>query len=292
MKRILTFAFASILVVTSLAGGASRPVMQNRQSDPQTWKRYTVPGENFSVKLPTLPAMTTRKHLIYHLKKTQVVRSIGVYADGVVYTIEVYENTERLSLADFIAKQNERGRWNPATERMIVLKDVAGREYKSKDSSLTATVRFFLSQGRLYQFVAAGAEADDVGVKQFFYSLAFEPKSEGDEVSDGPGSPFEPEGIDETVSSKEVDRKARLEMKPEPRYTEKARREQITGTVVLRGVFSASGSVVNIEVLSGLPHGLTENAVEAARKIKFHPAVKDGKRVATKIQLEYNFNLY
>ena len=42
----------------------------------------------------------------------------------------------------------------------------------------------------------------------------------------------------------------------------------------------------------GDPDGLTEVAIAAARKIKFVPAMKDGKSVSTFVQLEYNFDLY
>jgi hypothetical protein len=45
-------------------------------------------------------------------------------------------------------------------------------------------------------------------------------------------------------------------------------------------------------VASGLPHGLTEKALEAVQKIRFIPAMKNGKFVSTWMQLEYNFNLY
>jgi outer membrane biosynthesis protein TonB len=45
-------------------------------------------------------------------------------------------------------------------------------------------------------------------------------------------------------------------------------------------------------VVQGLPYGLTEQAIAAARKLKFVPAMKDGKNVSMWIQLEYNFNLY
>jgi TonB family protein len=78
----------------------------------------------------------------------------------------------------------------------------------------------------------------------------------------------------------------------EPQYTEEARENAVSGTVVLRAVFSASGDVTNIRVVSGLPYGLTESAVEAAREIRFSPAVKDGRPVSQYIQIEYNFNLY
>jgi TonB family protein len=90
----------------------------------------------------------------------------------------------------------------------------------------------------------------------------------------------------------EVDQKARILSRAEPQYTDEARENAVTGTVVLRAVFSASGDVTNIRVVSGLPYGLTESAVEAARGIKFSPAMKDGRAVSQYIQIEYNFNLY
>jgi TonB family protein len=100
-------------------------------------------------------------------------------------------------------------------------------------------------------------------------------------------------GKERTIfSGAEVGTKARVLAKPEPSYTEPARRAGTVGTVVLRAIFAADGSVQHIFVISALPNGLTERAVVAARKIKFVPALKDGKPVSTYIQLEYNFNLY
>jgi TonB family protein len=93
-------------------------------------------------------------------------------------------------------------------------------------------------------------------------------------------------------TGKDVTTKARLISKPEPQYTEDARKNQITGTVVLKVVFASSGQVTNIRTVSGLPNGLTERAIAAARNIKFEPATKDGHKVSMWMQLEYNFNLY
>jgi protein TonB len=80
--------------------------------------------------------------------------------------------------------------------------------------------------------------------------------------------------------------------RPEPQYTGEARNAGVEGTVVLRAVFAADGTVQHILVVRSLPHGLTEQAVAAARKIKFTPAIKDGRPVSQFIQIEYNFNLY
>jgi TonB family protein len=91
---------------------------------------------------------------------------------------------------------------------------------------------------------------------------------------------------------REVEQKARILWRSEPEYTEEARENQVAGVVVLQAVFAEDGLVKNIRIVSGLPYGLTEKAVEAARKIKFSPALKDGRAVSQYIQIEYNFNLY
>lgn len=93
-------------------------------------------------------------------------------------------------------------------------------------------------------------------------------------------------------TSKEVDQKARITAKPTPGYTREARRSQTRGYVILRAILSADGSVKNIEVLTGLPDGLSEKAIEAARRIKFKPAMKDGKPVSAWVQVEYRFSVY
>ena len=116
----------------------------------------------------------------------------------------------------------------------------------------------------------------------------------GGDFNAGGGGPGGGGGGDysKIFTGKDVTTKARLISKPEPQYTEDARKNQITGTVVLKVVFASNGSVTNIRTVSGLPYGLTERAIAAARQIKFTPATKDGHQVSMWMQLEYNFNLY
>ncbi len=115
------------------------------------------------------------------------------------------------------------------------------------------------------------------------------PRREG---GGGPGGGGGGTDYNRIFRSSEVSSRARVLSKPEPSYTESARKNQITGTVVLRAVFSSSGSVTNISTIRGLPDGLTERAIAAAKQIKFTPAMKDGHPVSMWMQLEYNFNLY
>ena len=76
------------------------------------------------------------------------------------------------------------------------------------------------------------------------------------------------------------------------KYTEEARLNKVEGTVVLTIVFGADGRIQDIRTVRGLPHGLTESSIEAARKIRFHPAVQDGKPVSVRATLEFSFALY
>jgi protein TonB len=117
------------------------------------------------------------------------------------------------------------------------------------------------------------------------------PKSPGGGGKGGaPGN--KADDIDPIYRSLEVTTRARVLVKPEPQYTEEARRNQITGTVILRVVFSKSGQVTNIQAMQGLSGGLTEKAIAAARLIRFVPATRNGQPVSMYMQLEYNFNLY
>jgi protein TonB len=106
----------------------------------------------------------------------------------------------------------------------------------------------------------------------------------------GPGGGSDNNG--QPLNGSQVEQRARVLFKPEPTYTEEARRNQISGTVMLRVVFASNGDVVQIRAVHSLPFGLTERAIAAARQIKFVPAVRGGQPVSVFMQLEYNFNLY
>jgi TonB family protein len=75
------------------------------------------------------------------------------------------------------------------------------------------------------------------------------------------------------------------------KYTQEAIDNKVEGTVVLSVVFSANGQIGAVRVIRGLPHGLTQKAIEAASKIRFEPAIKNGQPVNVRGMLEYTFKL-
>jgi protein TonB len=96
---------------------------------------------------------------------------------------------------------------------------------------------------------------------------------------------------DKIYTAKETSKKPVIKDKPVPEYTLIAHRHGVQGTVTIRAVFRSSGKVTNIQAIKTLPDGLTEQAIDAARRIKFKPAEKDGRPVSTFMQLEYRFRL-
>lgn len=78
---------------------------------------------------------------------------------------------------------------------------------------------------------------------------------------------------------------------PLPRYTELARRARIQGTVVVRATIDADGTVRDVEVIKGLPMGLTESAIAAVRQWTFEPARLNGRPVDVYFDLKVTFGL-
>ncbi len=79
--------------------------------------------------------------------------------------------------------------------------------------------------------------------------------------------------------------------KVKPIYTDEARRMRIEGEVVLEVTFVASGRLLVLRVVGGLGHGLDEAAIEAAEKIRFKPARRDGRPVDYTATLRVVFRL-
>jgi TonB family protein len=67
--------------------------------------------------------------------------------------------------------------------------------------------------------------------------------------------------------------------KPNPLYTDEARKLGIEGEVLVEVIFRASGQVQAVRVVKGLGHGLDESALHAAEQIRFKPAMQEGHAV-------------
>ena len=115
----------------------------------------------------------------------------------------------------------------------------------------------------------------------------------GDGNGDGDGSgsgrgensppPSKPAGVTQALS---------ITSKPKPGYTDSARTSNTQGVVILRVTFLASGQIGSISTVKGLPNGLTEKAMEAAKRMTFVPKKIDGVGQAVTKQVEYSFAIF
>jgi hypothetical protein len=84
----------------------------------------------------------------------------------------------------------------------------------------------------------------------------------------------------------------RITSKPKAEYTEAARRAMVNGTVQLKVTFLSSGAIGEVIPEKELPEGLTEQAINAAKGIRFQPKRINGvPQTVTKI-IEYSFSIY
>lgn len=307
----LTKRLGPLLLLTLAAlSPAPRAAAQNPARQPaaedaagRNWTRYTYPGEEFSVELPSAPAVSPlARNIPNTVDKTEEGRAFGLYSDGVVFILTSYDRPRESESLEHFATLLWGGRAALTAAGDVSLGGFPGRAYNLSSPPLRGVARVFRTRKHAYLLnVFSDEEGHEPTFERFVnsFTLGHAPagKSMADESSGlrGGGQPV-PRASEAAAAgpyrSTEMAKKAIIVFKPEPGYTEEARRNNTSGVVRLRAVLSSSGAVTNLTVMKDLPDGLTEKAVSAARRILFFPAIKDGRRVSQYVVLEYTFHIY
>ncbi|PYS68633.1 MAG: hypothetical protein DMF73_16370, partial [Acidobacteria bacterium] len=231
---MMTRTLALLFVIANLQLGAqsNSPLSKHASvsGDAAEWQRYTVDDEDFSVFLPVMPAMATSSMYIDRTR-TRRERIIAAYENGVVYSVVTYEK-KSLSLQDLIRPLITSSEPSSATPTVTV-DGVAGQSFRFENEDLIRANQIFETSQHLYVFSAMGSKLGDPvnGIPKFFSSISFVKNRQGTRVIDGPGeqptlnsqtNPADPA----VFSGRDVTRKVRVATKPEPYYTEEARRHQ------------------------------------------------------------------
>jgi TonB family protein len=317
VNLLLALAALSLLQLHTAAvqDGSQQSPAQSPAAPAASWERYTYHGEEFSVELPDAPSVfpTTRRISETEYEK---MRTFGLYSGGTVFIITSFDRPRSGETLDYFAGYIWGGRsFTPKGD--VRLGGFAGREFETPNGSRELT-RVYRAKRHAYLVWARTTEEGGADVRRFMDSFLLDDNPSGQPVADdapippyNPPPPSLPDMLpgagnpdlrkeatpdarppDGPFTYKEVARKATIVYKPEPWFTEEARRGNVSGVVRLRAVFSSDGRVKNIAVVKSLPEGLTESAIRAARHILFFPAEKDGHAVSQYIVLEYNFNIY
>lgn len=268
------------------------------------WQLFAPDDEEFSLLTPISPSVFEQSYVGHTFKSEgeQVLakRSYSVYVSQFIFVVESYQarRPDRL-LKDFVdyyhpnqSQKFESGQIN----------GFRGKRYRIESNNIYHEVYYLLTSKHLYVLTVAANDKGSPFIMQFLSS--FKIREDGSKTGPGVVLVLKENGSvsdhrsrslnvqDVVYSLQEVTRKPIVIWKPEPAYTNEARRNQRMGRVLLNAILDSSGQVKFLETVKGLRDGLTERAVGAANNIRFLPAEKDGKIVSVRIKLEYNFNLY
>jgi TonB family protein len=312
-------ALTNICVVTFLIVLSASPGV--RAQDTSNWTEQSPEGEAFKVTMPPIISVTPRSYQFGGLSVSgklytathgsgsyriwsleDAARTNSTQADTDAYLDACADLVwESLLKADREKIEKNRHRFGRMHYRRELLlgTTAAGREYSITLDITQGLVHFYSHQNRLYVLVVTVPAFVSAQEEQFLKSFTLlnqKPATiDADPMLFPPDDrpiPYGDPNYNRVFSPREVTEKARIIYKPEPQYTEAARQYGVSGTVVIRAVFSATGEVKDIRVVRKLPHGMTEQSIIAVRGIRFQPAQKDGRPVSQYIQIEYNYNLY
>jgi len=91
------------------------------------------------------------------------------------------------------------------------------------------------------------------------------------------------------LSAKAVTTPAQIQSRPAPAFDPEEVKRLGQAVVVLNAVLSETGEVKHVIVSRSLGYGLTKSAMDAARRLQFVPAQKDGRPVSVLAVLEYDY---
>ncbi len=111
-------------------------------------------------------------------------------------------------------------------------------------------------------------------------------------VGNGDGETYKPPVAPTKTPDEKNVSDIKILTKPKANYTDSARENNVSGIVRLKVTFNANGTIGAITPVSALPNGLTEQAIAAARSIKFQPRMVDGVAQTVVKTVEYVFTIY
>ena len=307
MRALVTIGLSVCLVLAIALQGVAQD--QNPE-----WIEVSPAGESFRVLMPTQPRLDSEKIGAVNGNRYTALTGVATYTVWSVTNANYRSDQETDTYLDATAELLWEGLLKPAREnlddkarrlaRMTYVRELPpeglpGREYTLSVGDVTGTTEFFVAHEHIYIMLALGQAGGDWPRERFFASFrasSGSPETPPTKTLNGGGISPAPRAsdadADRIFTGREVTQKVRVLEKREPTYTDSARMFGVQGTVLLRAVFSKEGEVTNIHVVRKLSHGLTQKAIDAARAIRFTPAMKDGQPVSMWMELQYNFNLY
>jgi hypothetical protein len=285
------------------------------------WEYYTGQDKKVSFFLPRMPVYIAGGDNC----SGESIETYAAYTDGVVYRVDITTKVEPRRTCRPLKPFDETNFKRKLAALKSDLKEAPSESGNNISANsvikLTGENRIVklindYENGRWYEFSVYGADETKPEVVNFLDSLKKDATPKGIEI--GPGAPqtfgdevaktdarvlsniigngkekIEESFTDITIKTKEtIPAKLKVILRPRANYTEEARGKMVQGRVVLAVIFMANGAIGKIHVISGLPNGLTQEAIKAAQKMVFIPEREAGERLTVSKMVEYGFSIY
>lgn len=318
----------ALLLLAIVASLFTNVLTQTESTAPAVWERYRYSELNISVDLPKMPTVVGYQDPC----SEQLTRKSFVCAEGAVYEVVVIArvaSTVRPTYCTVGRWVLDQSTIDQRLDQLRGQKDVV--ETKTRAADLDAfqfkqegSVRLIIPDithqrlvelaithypnqtpeidrlSRSFQFDAGSGKEIGEGSKVTLGDLVTQkPSSESPaapvskEKATTP-SPAKPIGLtngpgDAAVSSSDT---LKIVGRPQARYTDLARKNNVQGTVRVKATLLANGAIGTVTAVTTLDDGLTEQAIAAARRLVFLPARLNGIQFAKTITIDYAFSIY
>lgn len=299
MRLVITVSTLSVLPLFTGLQEVNSVTSDSIPFTPQAgvnWQSFSPYDENFSFLVPISPTLFEQSYRGYVFRsggeKVISKRSYSGYVSDFIFAVDSYQVNHPAKLLEDLL-----GYYYP--DQLKGFENTKLNGFNAKKHQLTNNdiyhdVYYFITKKHLYILTVAAKDRGNPFIAHLLSSFKLDENKSLSGMNNISNQNMQiPSGnVDQIYTIKEVTRKPYVIWKPEPAYTNRARQNQEMGRVTLNTILDSSGQVRILKVVKELGDGLTEQAIEAARNLRFLPAEKDGKNVSVQIRMEYNFNLY
>lgn len=276
-------------------------------SAPVKWENYKITDNNLTVKFPKLPVRLDFTDLC----RQTTTNTYYAYADEVVYEFKVHEKAKK-KIPDYCTEKEKFDESNFKN----YLKEMQTRpDFESVKSAEKSDFKFFKFEKtygshkystwilddyknfRWFEFTISTFKEKEIDEIKFVESLKF--KADKSAIEINAGSPvvlgdadFKQNSLIDKNKQNTRSSALHLILKPKPKYTDEARENNISGDVRMRVTFLPNGAIGSVSPVTNLPYGLTEQAIEAAKKMAFLPQRQNDIKVAVTRVVVYTFSIY
>jgi TonB family protein len=262
------------------------------------WETYSDRELDFSIALPKLPTRTSQTDICSYTRLT----TFFAYAEEAVYRVKAFTKGSGRG-RDFCRKKTtfvsselfDEVLKNPGAQ---IKKTSGGLSFVEYRNGETSTWIFNDAENnRLFDLAMVSRNTAKVDATRFAESLTLAARDDGKSIGEGARQILGDASIpptDTAAKSSEVpvDLPLKVIWQPRAEYTTSARQSGVSGGVVLKIQLLANGTIGDVVVIKELSHGLTEQAIKAARRIVFIPKKLKGVNVDAVVTREYTFRVY